>query len=335
MRQHVAKMRQHVAKTKRRQHSNKKGALKGLRNNKTKVVKNRRIVQRGGGTYQDLVGIIRRGNPNNVANHILHMMYPRLHYLFIRPPNPDEIHGDYDGNTALYTACRSPHPNVEMVNTLLYFGFKPYTKNYINGSFPQHGVVAAAREIMTTQLDVQIQYKIHNIQQLVLILEALKRAGADMSSRNLAGFTAFQEYSIQFLDGTITKNMIHRISQNDSERISNLLNPDYHPPPPPPLIPPCDLHELPVSNHYNTVKRSQNRFGFRYNETDYYFCKEIYDKYIEKFSIWTMADYKNLKISVEHEGINYTFCISINEQHNKVRFNLPPPHNCSVEAKFL
>ena len=340
MRQHVAKMRQHVAKTKRRQHSNKKGALKGLRNNKTKVVKNRRIVQRGGGTYQDLVGIIRGGNPNNVANHIRHMMYPELRRLFITPPNRDEIDDQNRGNTALYTACRSPNPNVEMVNTLLYFGFKPDTGNYNkNGSFPQHGVVAAARDIMTTQSHVQIQYKIHNIEQLLLILEALKRAGADMSIQNRYNFTAFQEYSDRFSDGTITKNMIETFSPQIGERISNLLNPEYHPPPPPPPpIPECKLLKLPDSRHY-TVQPSQNRFGFHYKDTNYYFCKEIYDKYVQKYHVVVGEDShaKNVTVEVEHEGIKYTFNVQPLDPRDasSVGFDLPDPDTCKVKARFL
>lgn len=48
------KMRQNLSRTKRRQSSNKKGALKGIHNNKTKIVKKRRIVQRGGGMMRTI-----------------------------------------------------------------------------------------------------------------------------------------------------------------------------------------------------------------------------------------------------------------------------------------
>lgn len=311
-------MRYNLSKTKRRPRSNKKGALKGLRNNKTKVVKKRRIEQRGGGTFPELINFILTNNANAVANCIREEIRPSLYHKFVGRVE-EGGNAVFQGNTALYTACRSPDPNVDMVKTLHFFGFKPDTpNNNENGSFPQHGVVAAAQEIMTQ--GVSDPMKVPKLQKLVLILEELKKNGADMRIKNkvgpTGGYTAFEEYTNPSIDLRTNStrvsiyNTIQQINPLLSETIGYLLNPNppsappSAPPPPPSVytdqlpqgaLPLCNLQELPDTQQYS-IERMRNysnefnsKYYFIYNGNNHYFCANINWLIDREFSDSTQA----------------------------------------------
>ena len=222
------KMRKNLSKTKRRPRSNKKGALKGIRNNKTKVNK-RRIVQRGGNKkYDDLVTAVMIGIVDDVSRILQKGDVADFHNY--RPEN----------NTVLYTACRSPTPNLGMVQLLLTWGFEPNIPNGHNGhngSYPQHGVVAAAKYIIGDGILYPHQ-NTEELNSLETILKALKQSHADMSLKNKLQYTAYDEYSIGFIDVPGTpplpsiESRIAVIDHDLSVRIRDLLRPPPGPPPP-------------------------------------------------------------------------------------------------------
>ena len=220
------KMRKNLSKTKRRPRSNKKGALKGIRNNKTKIVKKRRIVQRGGNKkYDDLVTAVMIDNVDDVGRIL---QKGDVAHLRNYPP---------ENNTVLYTACRSPTPNLKMVELLLTWGFDPNIPNGQNRSYPQHGVVAAANQILGSE-QLFLEQKNEKLKVLKDILEELRRKGADMSLknrlRNGSEYTAYTEYSDMF--GQVqTPSIESRIAVIDhvlSVRIGELLRPPPGAPPP-------------------------------------------------------------------------------------------------------
>ena len=225
------KSRENLSKTKRRQSSNKKGDLDGI-NNKTKVNK-RRIVQRGGTTRQKLKELIISGNVAEVNSLILAVIYPLLNHHFIHHTTASG-----DGNSALYTACRSTNPKIEMVSTLLYFGFKPDTpNNNENGSYPQHGVVAAAKDIINSTEDRGS--KVSKLHSLRAILQELKNSGADMKIKNMYNNTAFEEYTTMVgTEKEIVSGKIKLLDVDLDLNIRYLLYPDtgaapdYRDPPP-------------------------------------------------------------------------------------------------------
>ena len=219
--------RQNLSKTKRRQSSNKKGALKGIHNNKTKVNKKRRIVQRGGGTYDELVKVVKSGNVTDVIRIL--KFGGVAHFNNYRP----------EDNTVLYTACRSPNPNLGMVQLLLERNFFPNIPNGQNGSYPQHGVVAAANQILGNE-QLSLEQKNEKLIVLKDILEELRRKGADMSLKNRlkngAEYTAYTEYSDMFGQEPTPsiEDNISRFNADLSSRIKELLRPLPGPPPGPP-----------------------------------------------------------------------------------------------------
>jgi hypothetical protein len=219
--------RQNLSKTKRRQSSNKKGALKGIHNNKTKANKLRRIVQRGGGTYDELVKVVKSGNVTDVIRIL--KFGGVAHFNNYRP----------EDNTVLYTACRSPNPNLGMVQLLLERKFFPNIPNGQNGSYPQHGVVAAANQILGNE-QLSLEQKNEKLIVLKDILEELRRKGADMSLKNRlkngAEYTAYTEYSDMFGQEPTPsiEDNISRFNADLSSRIKELLRPLPGPPPGPP-----------------------------------------------------------------------------------------------------
>ena len=215
------KMRQNLSKTKRRQSSNKKGALKGIHNNKTKIVKKRRIVQRGGSKYDDLVTAVMSGNVDDVSR-------------ILRTGGVDHFHNYWpEDNTVLYTACRSPNPNLEMVKLLLTCRFEPNIPNGQNRSYPQHGVVAAANQILgSEQLSLEQQNEKLNVLKDILV--ELRSKGADMSLknrlRNRSEYTAYTEYSDMFgqVPTPSIEDNISRVNPDLSSKIKELLRPPPH-----------------------------------------------------------------------------------------------------------
>ena len=346
------KMRQNLSKTKRRQSSNKKGALKGIRNNKTKANKLRRIVQRGGGNRHELNLRITSNDVVQVSNYIRHAFYPSLYEQFInnstQPP----------GNSALYTACRSTNPNIDIVKTLLFFGFKPDTPNHNeNGSYPQHGVVAAADEIIRLVLRHEETQKRLNV--LKDILEELNRAGADMRLTNKFGYTAYTEYSTRFVavaGNPPSPSIEDRFRAFDtalSIEITQLLHsPPGHPPgygaPPPGYSAPPHVHrvtgevsfypefynkfqgepnKLPglqeTSNYQTTVNRNSY---FTYKGVSYYFSQHIEE------SLQT----KRKQVTVQRDAIegghfvgHYVFVI---DGQDNITFNFYILNNSSTPA---
>lgn len=292
-------MRYNLSKTKRRPRSNKKGALKGLRNNKTKVVKKRRIEQRGGGSYQELIGLIQK-NPDSVANYIRLNIEPSLYHQFVER-NP-EVGGDpITGPTALYTACRLPEPNPNLVNTLLFFGFNPNTPNKDGiGSFPQHGVVAAAGAIIRS--DDTSYNKKQKLGKLVNVLGSLRNYGAHMEYKNTRDFTALNEYITENQGQQSMNGLLYNSSDQAlkdlGKSILDLLGPatPYVPPhpsvhvvkPSEDALPPCVLDVLPESQHYSREPNSsfgfKSKYYFIYNSQNYYFCAKINDSITRAFS---------------------------------------------------
>jgi hypothetical protein len=291
-------MRYNLSKTKRRPRSNKKGALKGLRNNKTKVVKKQRIEQRGGGTYQALIQYIRTNNTIAVANYIRREIEPSLNHQFVER-NP-EVGGDpITGPTALYTACSLLEPNPNLVNTLLFFGFNPNTPNNDGDrSYPQHGVVAAAGAIISSgDPDFSKKQKLRN---LVNVLGLLRNYAAQMDNTNTSGDTAMGEYINKNQGHNSIYQAINSLDQELSTSISHLLSSAT---PPTPIVyvvqpskdalPPCELSVLPESQHYSIEPNSsfgfKSKYYFIYNGQNYYFCTKINDSITRAFSDSTQA----------------------------------------------
>lgn len=151
-----------------------------------------------------------------------------------------------NGNTVLYSACRSLDPNLEIVELLLGFGFSPNIPNgenppngQVNASYPQHGVVAAASEILGSK-ELTLEQKKEKLKVLKAILEKLRSNGADMSLKNRVGpgYTAEEEYSTRFGEFSAgvpplsIEGRIHKIDPNLSISIRDLLRPPPGPPPP-------------------------------------------------------------------------------------------------------
>lgn len=281
-------MRYNLSKTKRRPRSNKKGALKGLRNNKTKVVKKRRIEQRGGGTYQILISLIQK-TPDRVADYIRNEITPSLNHQFVER-NPQGGGYSIMGPTALYTACSLLEPNPNLVDTLLFFGFNPNTPNKDSiGSYPQHGVVAAAGAIIRSDDDPY--NKKQKLGKLVNVLGSLRNYGAHMEYENIRGLTAMGEYINKNQGQQSIYQAINSLDRELSTIISYLLSSEtpYVPPPHPPSVHvvqpsegalrPCALDVLPYSQHYSTERSSivgfKSKYYFIYNGQTYYFCAKI------------------------------------------------------------
>jgi hypothetical protein len=279
-------MRYNLSKTKRRPRSNKKGALKGLHNNKTKVVKKRRIEQRGGGTLPELIHYIQT-DPNGVSDYIRLKIEPSLYNQFVAMNSGNGRMVQITGPTALYTACSLLQPNPNLVNTLLFFGFKPDTPNNDDsGSFPQHGVVEAAGAIIRSQ--DHKSSKNQKLEKLVNVLGLLRNYGARMEYLNKQSVTAMGKYNERISGNPSIYEGIYGISQELSKNIYDLLSPEtpyVHPPhpsvyadqPPQGALPPCDLLELPDSYNYNTEpnKDVKSKYYFTYNRKNYYFCANI------------------------------------------------------------
>lgn len=313
-------MRYNLSKTKRRPRSNKKGALKGLRINKTKVVKKRRIEQRGGGTYQGLISLIQLSDANKVADYIRDVINPSLYHQFVER-NPEGGGEPIMGPTALYTACSLSEPNPILVDTLLFFGFKPNTPNKDDiGSYPQHGVVAAAGAIISSHNDVRKKQKLG---MLVNVLESLSKYGARMESRNKRGVTAMDEYMNKNQGQQSIYEAINGLGGEYElgQKINYLLSSSkttYVPPPPvQPLQgapPQCTLQELPESQHYSTEPSSivgfKSKYYFIYNHKNYYFCAKINDS-IDKGFIASMK-------YAQPGSINNTFQVENENTYTKL-----------------
>lgn len=299
-------MRYNLSKTKRRPRSNKKGALNGLRNNKTKVVKKRRIEQRGGGTYQGLISLIQSGDANSVADYIRKEIEPSLNHQFVAMNSGDGRMVQITGPTALYTACSLLEPNPNLVDTLLFFGFNPNTPNNDSiGSYPQHGVVAAAGAIISSPgPNFSKKQKLRN---LVNVLGSLRKYHALMNNTNKRVLTALDEYITKNQDQQSMNGLLYNSSEQElkdlGKSIHDLLDPatPYVPPPPrvhvvqpsKDALRPCDLSELPESQHYSTERSTivgfMSKYYFIYNDKPYYFCAKINDSITRAFSDSTQA----------------------------------------------
>lgn len=316
-------MRYNLSKTKRRPRSNKKGALKGLRNNKTKVVKKRRIEQRGGGSYQELIGLIQK-NPDSVANYIRNEITPSLNHQFVER-NPQGGGDPIMGPTALYTACSLPDPNPILVNTLLFFGFNPNTPNKDGiGSYPQHGVVAAAGAIIISP-DTDSGKK-QKLGKLVNVLGLLRNYGAHMESKNIRDLTAMGEYITENQGQQSINGLLYNSSdpalKDLGKSIHDLLGPatPYVPPPRVHVVKPsedplrpCDLSELTESQHYSRERSSivgfESKYYFIYNLQKYYFCVKI-NELIEKGF--------NDSMQYAQPGSNKTFNVTNEDTNTRV-----------------
>ena len=319
-------MRYNLSKTKRRPRSNKKGALKGLRNNKTKVVKKRRIEQRGGGgeSYRELIELIQK-TPDSVANYIRKEIEPSLYHKFVAMNSGHGMMVQITGPTALYTACSLPDPNPNLVNTLLFFGFKPDTRNNDGDrSYPQHGVVEAAGAIIRSQdSDPSKKQKLGN---LVNVLGLLRNYGAHMESKNIRGLTALDEYITENQGQKSMNGLLYTSSDRAlidlGKSIHDLLGPatPYVPPPSVHVVkpsedalPPCDLSELPESQHYSREPNSsfgfESKYYFIYNRLYYYFCVKI-NELIEKGF--------NDSMQYAQPGSNKTFNVTNEDTNTRV-----------------
>jgi hypothetical protein len=176
-----------------------------------------------------------------------------------------------------------------MVNILLFFGFKPDIRNNNeNGSFPQHGLVAAAGEIMGPSEFPQ--NKLQKLQQLVRILEALNLSGEDKSKKNRLGYTAFEEFTGFTKDKPSIENTISKSYREISTKIHNLLNPNP-PPPPHPITHPssapdiqsiCNVDYL-IRQNYITSDNIGTSF-FTIDGSTYYFSNEVNDICVKAYS---------------------------------------------------
>ena len=299
-------MRYNLSKTKRRPRSNKKGALKGLRNNKTKVVKKRRIEQRGGGKFSELIDHILKNNTVAVANCIREEIEPSLYHKFVAMNSGHGRMVQFTGPTALYTACSLPDPNPNLVNTLLFFGFNPNTPNNDRDrSYPQHGVVAAAGAIIRSGDDPY--KKKQKLGRLVNVLGSLRNYGAHMEYKNIRDLTAMGEYITENQGHNSIYDILYTSSDQElndlGKSIHNLLDSatPYVPPPPSvhvvkpseDALPPCDLSELPESQHYSIEPNSsfgfKSKYYFIYNGKHYYFCANINNSIDKEFRKSTMT----------------------------------------------
>ena len=242
----VTKTKHRVQKTKRNRRLNKNRSVKGIRgNNKTKVVgKRRKIVQRGGGRIDDLVGrivgldTIEGEIPQTHIDNIMKDVTVKNTQELTPIENPDGIIVD-DGMSLLYAAFRLENPSPYLVRKILektqneHTGttvgslFKSLTRKERNsdwnriipngltvssaGSYPQHGAVQAAREILENCTILNDETTYTKLNKIIEILNLLKeydakvpKAGGDMTplmklpnklGRDNWGFTAYQEFS--------------------------------------------------------------------------------------------------------------------------------------------
>ena len=285
----VTKTKHRVQKTKRSRRLNKNRSVKGIRgNNKTKVVgKRRNIVQSGGGRIDDLVGRIFGLNtiegeiPNSVIDNIMKDVTVENTRELTSIEKPDHSIVN-DGISLLYAACRlKNHPSPYLVSKILDKMRDQHTgtsagslyKSLIgkerssewnriipngssNGSYPQHGAVQAAREILEkcpTQDDVTTNTKLNEI---IKILKVLKEYDASVPKltgiqnalmtlpNNLSGvgsFTAYEEFTLSFgwaisVEGLI-RTMLPKYADELVGKFEQVLGKPkpilvLHPPPP-------------------------------------------------------------------------------------------------------
>eukprot|EP00047_Mylnosiga_fluctuans_P007014 m.250588 g.250588 ORF g.250588 m.250588 type:complete len:1718 (+) comp16785_c0_seq1:95-5248(+) len=95
------------------------------------------------------------------------------------------------GNTLLYTACRGPACNPDIVTLLLRRGASPLQPSGIAQSLPQHAVVQNYVEVMSASTHVAASGEL--VARLARILDELRAHGADFGRANSAGLTAHAE----------------------------------------------------------------------------------------------------------------------------------------------
>jgi hypothetical protein len=252
----VTKTKHLVQKTKRNRRLNKNRSVKGIRgNNKTKVVgKRRNIVQRGGGEINNLVGRIFALDtleedeiPNSVIDTIMDdvTVQNTQERTPIKKPDGSIVN---DGISLLYAACRlKNHPSHYLVRKILEkmqdqhsgisFGallkrvngnvrgseWNRIIPNGLSvpsaGSYPQHGAVQAAREILENRTILNDETTYTKLKKIIEILNLLKEYDSKVPKASgimrppimelpnklgpdNGGFTAYQEFNLIFVQGT-------------------------------------------------------------------------------------------------------------------------------------
>jgi hypothetical protein len=242
----VTKTKHRVQKTKRSRRLNKNRSVKGIRgNNKTKVVgKRRNIVQRGGGRIDDLVGRIYGLNkiegeiPESFIDTIMADVTVENTQQRTQIEKPDGSLVN-DGTTLLYAASRLNRPSPYLVSKILEKTQDQHTGTSMgsvlkkmsgkersstwnriipngssNGSYPQHGAVQAAREILekcSIRDDVTAYNKLNEIIKILKLLKEydakVPKLTGDMTPLMKLpnklrdgewGFTAYQEFTLSF-----------------------------------------------------------------------------------------------------------------------------------------
>lgn len=242
----VTKTQHRVQKTKRSRRLNKNRSVKGIRgNNKTKVVgKRRNIVQRGGGRIDDLVGRIFEldQNKGEISNTVIDMIMEDVtvdNTTELTPVEKPDGSVVNDGITLLYAACRlENNPSSYLVSKILdkmkvkhttpTFGslFKQLTgkdRSYTfteiipNGisnssSYPQHGAVQAARNMLKKYLGGKDDLMKQKLDEIITILRLLQEYDAKvpkptgvffaplMGLYNAFRKTAYQEFNQRYRD---------------------------------------------------------------------------------------------------------------------------------------
>ena len=226
--------------TKKIQRSNKKRTL----HKKTKVRKQRgRILQRGGaGDINDLIKLIdklndtrRILNDDGTPQHDVQMDIIGEIRRFIQGLTKDERNkikteslAD-NGHSALYAACRLKIPERTLVADLLHLEFQIIQNGPPTYSYPQHGAVQAAKDILD-DASIKPENKFKRLEEILQVLILLREKNPEatvMTQKNYYGYSAGGIFKLKESKyGSITPSvldMIKSLGTDGDASISGLI----------------------------------------------------------------------------------------------------------------